>query len=106
MTRRDFTWRGRGVGVVGVAIAIGGGARGITDAVLGLPAFCLALLGIVLVVQGKRVPAALRIERSRHRMLAQAIRDRHRRRPDDGPPRHDRDRSAARARPFPEPSVP
>lgn len=80
MTRRDLTWRGVGLAVamLGVAIVAGGATA------WGLPAFCLVLLGVVLIVQGKRVPAALRIERSRHRALAQAIRDRRRQRPGQG----------------------
>ncbi|WP_174287239.1 hypothetical protein [Sphingomonas bacterium] len=80
MTRRSLAWRGVGVGLFAIATALGIGARG--DIVLGLPAFGLALVGIVLVVQGRRVPAALRVERSRHRTLAHSIRDRRR---TDGP---------------------
>ncbi|MEG3125690.1 hypothetical protein [Sphingomonas sp. GB1N7] len=80
MTRRDFAWRGIGVGAFATAIALGLTIRPGEEAVLGLPAFGLALFGLVLIVQGRRVPAALRVERGRHRALAQTIRDRRRRR--------------------------
>lgn len=78
MTHRDLMWRGAGLALVAVAgiarLADGTGAH----SALTLLAFILMLLGVVLLVQGKRVPAALRVERSRHRMLAQAIRQRRR----------------------------
>ncbi len=80
MTRRDLAWRASGAALFAAAATVGFISRGGSAAVLGLPAFCLALLGIVLIVQGRRVPAALRIERSGHRTLAQAIHERHRRR--------------------------
>jgi hypothetical protein len=76
---RDLAWRGIGLAALALAGAIarspgdGGGATG-------LIAFLVAISGLVLLVQGKRVPLALRIERSRHRNLPQAIRrrlDRH-----------------------------
>lgn len=83
MTRRDRAWRGLGVGLVALAViarvGYGDGAR--TE--LGVAAFLLCLAGLVLIVQGKRVPAALRVELGRHRLLAQAIRDRRRNRPSD-----------------------
>jgi hypothetical protein len=40
----------------------------------------VALIGLVLIVQGKRVAAAVRVERSRHRALLAAIRARRARR--------------------------
>ncbi|TPG52027.1 hypothetical protein EAH76_15005 [Sphingomonas glacialis] len=84
MTHRDLAWRGLGVALVVVAvtarIADGDG----THAGLSVVAFILTLIGLALIVQGKRVSAALRVERSRHRMLAQAIRDRRRRRSGGG----------------------
>lgn len=78
MTHRDLAWRGIGVALVTVAISarIADGAG--TNTAVSLLAFILSLCGLVLMVQGKRVPAALRVERSPHRMLAQAIRDRRR----------------------------
>jgi hypothetical protein len=83
MTRRDRAWRSLGVALVGVAatarLAEGTG----TYSGLSLLAFLLTLGGLVLIVQGKRVPAAFRVERSRHRMLAQAIRARRRQRSGD-----------------------
>lgn len=80
MTRRDIAWRGLGVAllaVAGIGEAWSGGDAGQGMGVFG---FALAVIGLVLVVQGRRVPAALRIERSQHRLLAQAIHARRRRR--------------------------
>ncbi|TPG54223.1 hypothetical protein [Sphingomonas glacialis] len=84
MTHRDRLWRGLGVALVVVASAVRMTEGFETQIGAGLAAFILMLAGLVLIVQGKRVPAALRIERSRHRLLAQAIRDRRHRRPGDG----------------------
>lgn len=73
MRHRDFLWRGIGLGafvtagVVGIADRLAGGS------LIALPAFGVALIGLVLIVQGKRVAVALRIERSRHRGLAAMI---------------------------------
>lgn len=85
MTRRDLAWRGLGVALVGVAAATRLAEGANTDAGLSLLAFALTLGGLVLIVQGKRVPAAFRVERSRHRLLAQAIRERRRKRAGDDP---------------------
>ncbi|WP_010184881.1 hypothetical protein [Sphingomonas sp. PAMC 26605] len=84
MTHRDLAWRSLGVALVVVAVAarIADGAG--THAGLSVIAFIMALIGLALIVQGRRVSAALRVERSRHRMLAQAIHDRRRRRSGDG----------------------
>lgn len=84
MRRRDSLWRG--VGVVVFAAACGTGlARGPdASASLALLCFAAALFGAVLIIQGKRVSAALRIERSRHRELPQAIHARRGRRVGDG----------------------
>jgi hypothetical protein len=84
MTHRDLAWRSLGVALVVVAVTarIADGAG--THAGLSVAAFILTLIGLTLIVQGKRVSAALRVERSRHRMLAQAMRDRRRRRSGDG----------------------
>ncbi|MDX5984254.1 hypothetical protein [Sphingomonas echinoides] len=74
MTPRDRAWRG--VGVVAFLFAAGVGLADRLDggSLLALPAFALALIGLVLIVQGKRVAAAVRVERSRHRTLVAAIR--------------------------------
>jgi hypothetical protein len=74
--RRDRAWRSFGLGLFAVAIVIGLARQPGTDSSLGLLAFALAILGLVLIVQGKRVSAAVKVECSRHRLLAQAIRDR------------------------------
>lgn len=73
MKRRDLAWRGLGVGILAVAAAIGPGEWFGTGVAVGVSAFVAALLGLVLIIQGKRVAVALRIERSRHRSLPQAI---------------------------------
>lgn len=76
MTRRDLAWRSAGVALFATATAIG-----LQDGLSGdvkLLGFALALVGLVLIVQGRRVPAAWRIERSRHRALTQAIHARRR----------------------------
>jgi hypothetical protein len=74
MTPRDLAWRG--VGAVAFLFAAGVGLADRLDggSLLALPAFGLALIGLVLIVQGKRVAAAVRVERSRHRTLVAAIR--------------------------------
>ncbi|MBP2276951.1 MULTISPECIES: hypothetical protein [Sphingomonas] len=74
MTPRDRAWRG--VGAVAFLFAAGVGLADRLDggSLLALPAFGLALIGLVLIVQGKRVAAAVRVERSRHRTLVGAIR--------------------------------
>lgn len=71
MRRRDVAWRLAGVAVFAVAVAIGLGDW-VGDGVK-LLAFALALVGIVLTVQGRRVPAAWRAELSKHRALAPTI---------------------------------
>ena len=73
MTLRDLAWRFAGVGILALAGAIGPGHLLGTSGASGLLAFVTALPGLVLLVQGRRVPAALRIERSRHRALPQAL---------------------------------
>lgn len=83
MTHRNRMWRGLGVALVALAVAARIGYGDGPRTALGVAAFLLCLAGLVLIVQGKRVPAALRVEFGRHRMLAQAIRDRRRSRPKD-----------------------
>jgi hypothetical protein len=78
VNRHDLVWRGIGLGAFAAATALGISIQLGNETMLGLPAFFLALIGIVLIVQGRRVPAAWRIERSAHRALAQAIHDRRR----------------------------
>jgi hypothetical protein len=80
MTRRDLAWRAGGA----LLIVLGCTASAFTGsydigpgiALLGMP---VAFFGLVLAVQGKRVPMAIRIERSRHRRLPFAISARQRR---------------------------
>lgn len=78
MTRRDLGWRGAGVMIFALALAIGGASTPAAGPA-GLLCMAMALIGVLLIVQGKNLPAALRIERSRHRVLAHAIRQRRRR---------------------------
>jgi hypothetical protein len=77
-----MTWRGAGVALVGAGSLPGLSGQYYDNPGLGLLGFVLAVAGLALIVQGKRVPAALRIERSRHRLLPQAIRAHRRQRPD------------------------
>lgn len=74
MTRRDLTWRAGGFALFVAASAVGLVEHSPTDApdstfglLLGLIGFLLAIAGIVLLVQGKRVPQSWRAERRRHR---------------------------------------
>lgn len=76
MKHRDLAWRALGLGIVAAAAAIGPARLFGSEDWLSLVAFIAALTGVALIVQGRRVPAALRIERSRHRALPQAIRKR------------------------------
>ncbi|MFA5962457.1 MAG: hypothetical protein WC804_00435 [Sphingomonas sp.] len=76
MKRRDLGWRVMGLGIVAAAGAVGPGHVFGSESWQGLTAFVAALFGVALIVQGRRVPASLRIEGSRHRALPQAIRQR------------------------------
>ncbi len=70
MKRRDIVWRGIGLamaaGACGVATMTGGSA-------LAMLAFPIALLGLTLMINGKRVVVALRAERHGHGHTAEAI---------------------------------
>ena len=81
----------RGWRAAGVLLLIAGGLEGAFSDVgagegggLLLLGFPIAMLGLVLVVQGRRAPLAIRVECSRHRLLPErlqarrAMRRRHR----------------------------
>jgi hypothetical protein len=66
------------IGAVAMATGCAIGAlvdtgRSATFGGVALLGFALAMGGLILVVQGKRVAAAIRIERGRHRLLPTAI---------------------------------
>lgn len=86
MKHRDLAWRGLGAGLITAAatLRIADGDSG--HVIVSLFGFSLMLAGLVLVIQGKRVSAALRVECGRHRLLAQTIRDRRRSRSGDRRP--------------------
>jgi hypothetical protein len=69
-----MAWRTTGVVLAAAGSLPGLLGRYYDDPGLGLLGFVFAVIGLVLIIQGKRVPAALRIELSRHRMLPEAIR--------------------------------
>jgi len=83
MTRRDMIWRGAGAAMIAagysLATATSSDGTGLSS-LLTLIGFAAAFLGLVLLVQGKRVPLAFRIERSSHRDLPALIRLQRRRR--------------------------
>lgn len=70
MTRRDIAWRTVGLvmaaGACGVAAAMNGSA-------LAMLVFPIALLGLTLMINGKRVVVVLRAERHGHGHTAEAI---------------------------------
>lgn len=76
MTRRDIAWRLAGIVMIAAACASAGFDKPAAgwSALIPLAGFTLAITGLVIAVQGKRIPAAFRIERSRHRLLPMAIR--------------------------------
>jgi type IV secretory pathway TrbF-like protein len=84
MTARDLAWRIGGGALFGIACAIGQSrsfaSSGGIGTLLGLVAFVLAIAGVVLLAQGKRIPMAFRVERSGHRNLVAAIHSRRQRR--------------------------
>ena len=84
MTRRDMAWRGAGVALLAVTAWVGFGKPFGDDVLPALLTLLLAIVGLVLAVQGHRVPLAWRVERSSHRMLPQAIHQRRCRRTESG----------------------
>jgi hypothetical protein len=69
-------WRGVGAAALVTGYAIGAfadPAASLAAGVATLGGFVMAITGLILMVQGRRVPAAIRIELSRHRLLPQAI---------------------------------
>jgi hypothetical protein len=75
MTARDRAWRAGGIAAFATACGIGVanrlGSGDVADAtggiLLGLLGFGLAIAGIVLLLQGKRIPVSLQAERRRQR---------------------------------------
>ncbi len=82
MTRRDLAWRAGGLALFAAASGTrlidrsltGGASDSALAMLLGLGGFLLAIAGVVLLVQGKRVPQSLRAEFRRHRARELAIR--------------------------------
>lgn len=75
MTRRDLAWRvsGGAIGACGFLLSHADLDNADLNTLSGACGFILAIVGLVLLIQGKRIPLALRIERSRHRELPLAI---------------------------------
>jgi hypothetical protein len=77
MTRRDLFWRAAGAALIAAGAlatrAAASAAAGSAD-IAGLLGVLLAAWGLLLLIGGKRVALALRVERSRHRELPGAIR--------------------------------
>ena len=74
MTGRDLAWRVAGVAVAGTAAA--GGLTAREGSPLVIVYFVAAIVGIVLMLHGKRVAVAWRAERHGHRDTAAAIHSR------------------------------
>ncbi|RZT46355.1 hypothetical protein EV283_3295 [Sphingomonas sp. BK036] len=70
MTRRDIVWRGIGVML---AVAAYGVAAAMNGSALAMLVFPIALLGLTLMINGKRVVVVLRAERHGHGHTAEAI---------------------------------
>ena len=70
MTRRDILWRAIGVVLTVGACSVAAVANG---AALAMLVFPIALLGLTLAINGKRVVVALRAERHGHCHTAEAI---------------------------------
>ena len=81
MTGRDLAWRGAGLALTMIGCAPGivrpADATGLWSA-LTIAGLLVAIAGIVLMIHGRRVAVALRIERSRHRQLPSILRTRRR----------------------------
>ena len=75
MTRRDLAWRALGAATIAAGCAVAGlGNAGVGAAPsMGLLSFVLAILGLTVMIQGERIPRALRVESSRHRDLPTAL---------------------------------
>lgn len=75
MTRRDLRWRIGGVALIAAGYAVTRAASNATGSadIPGLFGLLVAAGGLLLLLGGKRVALALRIERSRHRELPGAI---------------------------------
>lgn len=76
MTRRDLIWRVAGAALIAsgaLATRAATAAEASADLV-GLLGVLVAAGGLLLLIGGKRVVVALRVERSRHRELPGAIR--------------------------------
>ncbi len=70
MTRRDILWR-----TIGIALTVGACsvAAALDMSALAMLLFPIALLGLTLAINGKRVVVALRAERHGHCHTAEAI---------------------------------
>lgn len=84
MTGRDRAWRFAGFVLMaaGYAMPLAGELlpdRTVQQTIAVLIGMPLALAGTLLIIQGDRVPRAVRVERSRHRDLLLAVRARRRR---------------------------
>lgn len=82
MTRRDLFWRGVGAALfVGgpSALLLPGDAAGL-HGIITLVGMAATILGLVFIVQGKKVALAVRVENSPHRLLPSLIRSRRRER--------------------------
>ncbi|MFD1952189.1 hypothetical protein ACFSGX_15550 [Sphingomonas arantia] len=70
MTRRDMLWRGAGLVLAAAACT---GAVLLDDSPLVIPLFVVALIGLTLIINGKRAATALHAERRGHGHTAEAI---------------------------------
>ena len=85
MTRRDILWRSAGAALILAGhAATGAAAEAVPRAdLIGLSGLAVAGAGLLLLLGGRRVAAAIRVERSRHRELPGAIRRARRRQSTD-----------------------
>lgn len=76
MTRRDLFWRAAGAALIAAGALATRLAPAAADGadIVGLLGVLVAAGGLLLLIGGKRVGLALRVERSRHRELPGAIR--------------------------------